>query len=383
MGSRQHQNHQHRRRGVALLLVLFAVAISATLALSFLGGQSTSLGIARNIQNHSPARYVAESGLELAIAYVQADEDWRTDQSQGTWVTDEPFGDGTFTIVGQDGEDTDGDGVVDGDGDLADDDTDLLTLTATGTVNGASHIARAVLTPIPGNDLVGHWKLDETTGLLASDSSGTGNNGTVTNAGTPGWESAYIDGGLHLDGTNDFIAVADHETLDLSDAGTLALWFWMDSFKSFAGLIHKGDTTSFSDESYSLQFWDGNRRIYFGLAGSPSSRSMQTNTSFNNNRWYHVAAVWDAGGMYVYVDGTLDISSGNTVSVVDSPGGLNIGAQLPVYYNPSYKNLPFDGIIDDVRVYNRALTAAEVAVLAGGGSVGGGGGNGCSVRWVD
>ncbi len=368
---------------MALLLALFAVAISATLALSFLSAQSTSLGIARNIQNHSPARYIAESGLALAIAYVRADADWRTDQSHGTWVTDEPFGAGTFTIVGEDGEDIDGDGVVDGDGDLADDATDLVTVTVTGMVNGASHIVRAVLTPIPGDDLVGHWALDETTGQVASDSSGTGNDGTVTNTGNPGWESAYIDGGLHLDGTNDFIAVADHETLDLSDAGTLALWFWMDSFKLWAGLFHKGDATSFSDEAYTLQFWDGNRRIYFGLAGSPSSRSMQTNTSFNNNRWYHVAAVWDASGMYIYVDGVLDKSSGNTVSAFDSPGDLNIGAQLPVYYSVYYKNFPFDGIIDDVRIYNRALTVAEVAVLAGGGGVGGGGSNGYSVRWVE
>jgi hypothetical protein len=130
-----------------LLLALFAVTIASVLALSFLSAQSTSLGIARNIQNHSRARYVAESGLELAVAYIRSDEDWRTNQLHGIWVADEASGEGTFTIIGEDGEDTDGDGTVNGDGDLADDPADPLTITVTGSVNGASHVVRAVVTP--------------------------------------------------------------------------------------------------------------------------------------------------------------------------------------------------------------------------------------------
>ena len=104
-----HLHRGKRRRGVALLLALIAVAIAATLAYSFLAAQSTSIGIARNIEGHRKARYVAESGLELAIAYVRSNENWRTDQTNGAWVTDEPFAEGTFTIRGEDGVDTDGD----------------------------------------------------------------------------------------------------------------------------------------------------------------------------------------------------------------------------------------------------------------------------------
>jgi len=115
-----------------------------------MSAQATTIGIARNMVNHTKARYVAESGLRLAIAYVQSNEDWRTDQSHGTWVTDQAFGGGTFTIVGEDGWDADGDGSVDGDGDLSDDSDDLLTLTVTGRVNGTAHIARAVVTPEGG-----------------------------------------------------------------------------------------------------------------------------------------------------------------------------------------------------------------------------------------
>lgn len=141
-----------RRRGVVLVFVLVAVLMAATLASTFLGGQSTSIGIARNVDNQARARFVAESGLELAIAHVRSNSSWRTDQSHGTWVTDEAFGQGTFTIVGEDGLDSDGDGIIDdGDKNLADDDSDPLTLTVTGKYGGASHSVRAVVTPVSGS----------------------------------------------------------------------------------------------------------------------------------------------------------------------------------------------------------------------------------------
>jgi hypothetical protein len=387
MGRRSCLKRNRRRRSVALILVLIAVTISATLALAFVSAQSTSIGIARNIQNHPQARYVAESGLELAIAYMRANTDWRTVQSEGAWVTDEPFAGGTFTVVGEDGVDIDGDGVIavpgEGDGDLADDNSERLTLTVTGRAGGASQVVHAVITPVPGRSLVGYWKLDETTGLIANDSSGGEHHGTVTNtAPEPGWETAYVDGGLHLDGTDDFIAVTDDPALDLSDAGTLALWFKMDSFKSFGGLIHKGDAKNFSDEAYTLQFWSGSR-VYLGLKGGGQSRSIQTNTVFNNGQWYHVAAVWDATGMYLYVDGALDRSSSNTVSAMDSPGNLNLGAQLAVYYSSSYHNLPFDGIIDDVRIYAEALSAEDVEALYNLEMPAGGGAMTYQVQWTE
>ena len=179
-----------RRRGIALLLVLITVAIAATLAYSFLAAQNTTIGIARNIQNHSTARYVAESGLELAIAYIRANDDWRTEQSHGTWVTDEALGDGTFTIVGEDGQDTDGDGTVDGDGDLSDDSADLLTLTVTGEVNGATHMARAVVTPGGGELVLRPTGVGSST-VLVGGGAGAGNWDRV-NEETPDDNATYV-----------------------------------------------------------------------------------------------------------------------------------------------------------------------------------------------
>lgn len=137
----------HRHRASALILTLIVVAMATALALTFLSAQSTSIGLADNIRNRGRSRHVAETGLSFAIAYVKANSAWRTQFTSGSWVSNESFGGGTFTIAGVDGLDTDGDGMVEGDGSLTDDLTDPLTLTVTGTVSGASHMARAVMTP--------------------------------------------------------------------------------------------------------------------------------------------------------------------------------------------------------------------------------------------
>jgi hypothetical protein len=83
----------------------------------------------------------------MALSYVQTHDDWRTARLPGNWVTDQSLAGGTFTIRGDDGEDTNGDGVVEGDGSFTDDTMDLLTLTATANYRGTVHSVRAVVPP--------------------------------------------------------------------------------------------------------------------------------------------------------------------------------------------------------------------------------------------
>lgn len=136
-----------RERGVAMLVVLIAVAIATILSMSFLSSQATSLGVSQNVQGHAQARSVAESALVAAINYVQTDADWRTDKADGQWVASASFNGGTFDLYGYDGLDTDGDGVVDDtDGDLSDDSSDPVTLKVVADVDGVSHTVFAVVT---------------------------------------------------------------------------------------------------------------------------------------------------------------------------------------------------------------------------------------------
>lgn len=132
-----------------MVLVLISVAMAVILSLSFLNAQVTATGMTKNIARHAQAHSVAESGLTMALAYLHTTSHWRTQVHHGTWIKHHAFGGGSFTVIGEDGQDTDGDGTPDGDSDLADDEADPVTLTSIGTVDGVSHTVHAVVTPLP------------------------------------------------------------------------------------------------------------------------------------------------------------------------------------------------------------------------------------------
>ncbi|MCP4593610.1 MAG: hypothetical protein GY842_22975 [bacterium] len=351
------------RRGVALVLALIAVVIGVTLATSFLAAQSTTIGIARNVENHSKAVRVAESGLEVALAYVRANSDWRTEQPHGTWVTDESFGEGTFTIVGEDGWDTDGDGAVNGDGDLTDDTDDLLTLTVTGRVSGASHVAQAVVTPVLSTSMVGHWKLDEASGTTALDVSGHDNHATLHDMDPASdWVTGVIGGALDFDGSNDYVQVPHSEELNGSIELTYATWLYPRSWSGMCQVLAKSVHGGGSGRAQMGIFSDGGRLA--GRAETSGGRMNAYATLPTLNTWSHVAVVFDGVSLRVYVDGVeggaITFSNRTLVQTTDV---LNFSKRVgtPQYY--------FDGKIDDIRVYGRALSADDVAALAAGGQL--------------
>ncbi|MEM1211898.1 MAG: LamG domain-containing protein [Planctomycetota bacterium] len=124
-----------RQRGAAYLLVIFAMAIGTTLAGGFLVAQRTATAVAANFPSHTSARGVAESGMALALNYLQTSDTWRTDKSPGTWVTNQALAGGTFTVT-----------VSDATSDFNDDTSQPVTVAVTGTVNGVSHIVYASVT---------------------------------------------------------------------------------------------------------------------------------------------------------------------------------------------------------------------------------------------
>jgi hypothetical protein len=77
--------------------------------------------------------------------------------------------------------------------------------------------------------------------------------------------------------------------------------------------------------------------------------------------WVHVAATWDTGTVKLYINGTLDSSEPNTIGTVKvSSGRFIVGAQTSTPFNPTDGHRGFDGIIDEVQIYDRALSATEV-----------------------
>ncbi len=210
-------------------------------------------------------------------------------------------------------------------------------------------------------DMAGLWNFES-----PSDGSYT-ISGTTTATGLSG-------SALQFNGTSDYVSVPDSDTLTLGEAGTVEAVVYMNAYTRFAGIVHKGTRTDFNDESYSLQFWDPDGILRFSIFNDAGAYLyVDSPDILETGKWYHLAGTWDQSRIVLYLDGVEVASATNTVGAVrNTNGDLIIGAQLPVQYNGSWHNLGFSGIIDRVRIYNRALTAEEIsagysAIFAPGG----------------
>ncbi len=208
--------------------------------------------------------------------------------------------------------------------------------------------------------LVGHWGLDETTGIQANDTTGS-HSGTLSHMTSSQWTTGQVGGALSFDGYNDRVIVADSSALDITNTLTLATWVKADTFEYLDGLIVKGT----SNIPYALDLSNDGRLIFTAnyrssLLGSllgSSGGEWSSNTALQANKWHHVAVTYDGSYLQFYVDGQLDSSHQASITFDSNDESFVLGADLA-------GGSHLDGALDDARVYNRALTADEVVELA-------------------
>lgn len=168
---------------------------------------------------------------------------------------------------------------------------------------------------------------------------------------------------LLFDGYDDYVIVPDSDMLTLPDSGTVEVVLKVISHRLYAGIVHKGVKNDFSDESYSLQYWGNDGTVRFLVTGNSGVYSYtDSSTKLVPGVWYHIVATWDQSTVKLYINGSLSNSSVNNTGMVrDSTGGLVIGAQLSDrFYNNTYRNLGFNGVIDRVQLFSRAIAPDEV-----------------------
>lgn len=221
----------------------------------------------------------------------------------------------------------------------------------------------------PPTGYVAAWNFSEAQGTTAKDLNANSHPMTLMGYAMWGQDArAYDNASLLLAGSG-FATTPHKADLALTGGGTVSAWIKLNSYTYAGGIVHKGATTN--DEDYSLQL---NTNTSSGYLTFQAQNGWGTQFALNSpwgaiglNTWYHVAVTWDNSTAKLYINGTK-------VSQQSMPGGwstrnsgtaLLIGAQNNTNGWPDYSYRGFDGLIDDVYIYNTVLNASQIAKLAG------------------
>jgi N-acetylneuraminic acid mutarotase len=209
--------------------------------------------------------------------------------------------------------------------------------------------------------LVGWWKFDETNGTIAYDSSGNGNDGNLTNG--PTWVSGKIGGALSFDGIDEYVDLGSSAILNPSEAIAITCWFLPNEISDYAYGIPIVTRyiagTDFSRKSYFLKYSSLGKPEYYLYNGSSKVAFMSSSLVLTKNQFYFIAVTYSntGGDMYINDAKVAELELGDLTSVMQSSVSTRIGGW-------GHNDWPeFNGLIDDVRIYDRALSAAEVQAL--------------------
>ncbi|TPE42501.1 LamG-like jellyroll fold domain-containing protein [Pontibacter mangrovi] len=215
-------------------------------------------------------------------------------------------------------------------------------------------------TPPPtSGDLVAHWQMDEGSGTSLSDASGKGNHAQTV--GNPGWVSGKSGTALLLNGSSQYATAPDNASLDLTNAITLAAWI-KPSRQTTQYIIKKALNNE--TNGYELGLASGGN-AFFRMNQASSRDTYRVNASAtypsDGNTWMHVAATYDGSTVKIYINGQENASK--TFSGAPAIATNNLPLHLGAQDNGIYK---FNGALDEVRIYNKALNASEINQLASG-----------------
>ena len=221
------------------------------------------------------------------------------------------------------------------------------------------------------NDLIAHWKFDETSGVTGADSSGNNYHATIFNAGdgSSSWASGKVGGAVQLDGVDDYLAI---QNLFYNQAGQIpqvTVSAWIKTSKSSEGIVMSFDRSEYW--RLSVGGPNNNGKIMFSTFSS-SVTDLYGQTVVSDGTWHMITASYSngTGAVNFYLDGITDGSAtahsgaalGSGTTRFGVFGANNEDVSFNTMDNGS-RILLFQGLIDDARIYNRALSANEVYVL--------------------
>jgi len=214
----------------------------------------------------------------------------------------------------------------------------------------------------PNTNLVSHWTFDgaDVSGTTAFDRGRSGNNGTLT--GGPVVAPGRMGQALDFDGSDDSVSVSDASALDVGDTADLSLsgWFSRDSFTTDDTLLAKRNGQAAGDTGYVLYIDDATDQLIFEVSDGTDEYSLASTATFTAAGWHHYAITWDqdsAANSEIFIDGVAN--SATDTGTIGNIGDLSNALTLRTGAESDDGN-PFDGKLDEVRVYNAVLTQDQV-----------------------
>jgi len=200
--------------------------------------------------------------------------------------------------------------------------------------------------------VVGNWHFDEGSGSTAYDSSGNDNDGTLTNG--PQWVDGKYGKALSFDGSDDYVDCGTDESLNITDAITIEAWANVNDFTDSGYLVARNQGSPGTAMQYGI--WISyTQEIHPVIEQTGWSSSVHVPIG----SWTHITFTFDSANWKLYLDGNLEGSHAEAKTITSRDWKLLIGMRN----SDGNQEYSFNGLIDEVRIYNRALTAAEISDL--------------------
>jgi hypothetical protein len=199
------------------------------------------------------------------------------------------------------------------------------------------------------NGLYRYYKLDETSGTVAHDSSGNGVDGTLING--PAWTTGILGGGLSFNGVDQYVSAGTIPALAVGDSFSWAFWVYLYAQTANPIIGNQSDDTA-GDYTNFTKVCGSSFQFYINHTYNP-----EINFNVPTLRWAHIAVVKN-GSQFTYYCNGVAVGTGTTTAAMPS-NTFYLGGD-PYWGGGIYSN----DVLDEVRLYTRALTPAEVAVLA-------------------
>jgi hypothetical protein len=209
------------------------------------------------------------------------------------------------------------------------------------------------------NSLVGWWRMEQGNGSYFEDYKGV-NNGTCATTACPSYTGNGVRGGGYVfDGVNDLLKINDNSNLNPSYL-TISSWIKPTLIGGdYQEIVRKFNTTS--NRQYDLAYSNLNKRVELSLSFNGVNTNVSINTGTNSiteSKWYHIIATFNGSDSIIYLDSLNKSSNHLEGSIFNGVGPLGIGCNAI-----SSSDRVFNGTIDDVQIYNRALSPEEVVAL--------------------